>query len=463
MKKKKERLGRMFGLIVCMSLFMTTGSMGEVQASGTDPAVQASRVFQVIFPGDTEHIFDFIMDPQKLISQTDAAAYGDSVFEEDATLFFRRMDGRAAEDYSSSSDALVITNVGTEDVDIVLTASITWDSAEGIHMADDPGFPEDMDASLYLALTDGEQTEAIVGEEGASIHTTLKGVSEENGAHQEYRFWLTGAVNENGDWSQAEGAVPKVTVTWDVTSCKAEGTKAEDLLENSSEELPAGKEAAQEETKPEDGLETPKPSKESTDQEDLKPSGTEEEAQGGGTDATEDKPADENEVLSEDGTPAERSDPEEKEPFGEEADQGEGSSGENADPAGQEPSGEGEDPAGQEPSGENEDPAGQEPSGESEDPAGQEPSGENEDTGEKESPEENTDARENEFSEENADAGEKAFSEENIDSKGREFSGENTDARENELFEENINSVEKELSEENTDSVEKELSEETQI
>ncbi len=415
MKKKKERLGRMFGLIVCMSLFMTTGSMGEVQASGTDPSGLDSRVFQVIFPGDTEHIFDFIMDPQKLISQTDAAAYGGSVFEEDATLFFRRMDEKAAEDYSSSSDALVITNVGTEDVDIVLTASISWDSAEGIQMADDPGFPEDMDASLYLALTDGEQTEAIVGEEGASIHTTLKGVSEENGAHQEYRFWLTGAVNENGDWSQAEGAVPKVTVTWDVTSCKAEGTKAEDSLENGSEELPAGKEAAQEETKPEDGLETPKPSKESTDQEDLKPSGTEEEAQGGGTDATEDKPADENEVSSEDGTPSERSDPEEKEPFGEETDQGEGSSGENADPAGLEPSGESEDPAGLEPSGENEDPAGQEPSGESEDPAGQEPSGENEDTGEKESPEENADAGKKEFSGENAGVAEQKFSGEDAD------------------------------------------------
>ena len=415
MKKKKERLGRMFGLIVCMSLFMTTGSMGEVQASGTDPSGLDSRVFQVIFPGDTEHIFDFIMDPQKLISQTDAAAYGGSVFEEDATLFFRRMDEKAAEDYSSSSDALVITNVGTEDVDIVLTASISWDSAEGIQMADDPGFPEDRDESLYLALTDGEQTEAIVGEEGASIHTTLKGVSEENGAHQEYRFWLTGAVNENGDWSQAEGAVPKVTVTWDVTSCKAEGTKAEDSLENGSEELPAGKEAAQEETKPEDGLETPKPSKESTDQEDLKPSGTEEEAQGGGTDATEDKPADENEVSSEDGTPSERSDPEEKEPFGEETDQGEGSSGENADPAGLEPSGESEDPAGLEPSGENEDPAGQEPSGESEDPAGQEPSGENEDTGEKESPEENADAGKKEFSGENAGVAEQKFSGEDAD------------------------------------------------
>lgn len=63
-EKEKERLGRMFGLIVCMSLFMTTGSMGEVQASGTDPSGLDSRVFQVIFPGDTEHIFDFIMDPQ---------------------------------------------------------------------------------------------------------------------------------------------------------------------------------------------------------------------------------------------------------------------------------------------------------------------------------------------------------------------------------------------------------------
>ena len=72
------------------------------------------------------------MDPQKLISQTDAAAYGGSVFEEEATLFFRRRDGEVPEDYSSSSDALVITNAGTAEADLTVTAEISMDSKESL-------------------------------------------------------------------------------------------------------------------------------------------------------------------------------------------------------------------------------------------------------------------------------------------------------------------------------------------
>lgn len=207
--------------ITGISLLMTAGSMGSVMAGETvlpEPIAEEERsqrqVFQVTFPSDTEHVFDFIMDPQKLISQTDAAAYGGSSFEEDATLFFRRTDGNVAEDYSSSSDALVITNRGTADVDIVLTADVSLDSAAGIVMTDDREFTDDTDAGLYLALTDGEHTVAIDGEKGASIRTMLRGAAGENETYSEYRFWLTGAVNEKGDWSAVTGGVPEVTVTW---------------------------------------------------------------------------------------------------------------------------------------------------------------------------------------------------------------------------------------------------------
>ncbi len=175
------------------------------------------EVYQTVLPADTEHVFDFIMDPQKLISRTNAAAYGNCTFEEGATLFFRRSDGECEEDYRSSSDALVISNRGTADVDIVLTAGISSDSMGGITLTDDRDFTEDTGASLYLALTDGEHTALIDGEEGASLHAVLKGRSEENGEECSYRFWLTGAVNENGDWSEVKDAVPKVTVTWSVT------------------------------------------------------------------------------------------------------------------------------------------------------------------------------------------------------------------------------------------------------
>lgn len=210
-----------------------TASQPDSTEAGTEQEAK-SGIFQVIFPSDTEHVFDFIMDPQKLISQTDAAAYEGSVFEEDATLFFRRRDGGVPEDYSSSSDALVITNAGTADVDLTVTASISMDSMEGIALTGDREFMDDTGASLYLALTDGEHTAAIDEEEGASICTALKGVSSESGTVSEYRFWLTGAVNENGDWSAVESAVPKVTVTWNVTPHEPEQPEEDHRPEESN-------------------------------------------------------------------------------------------------------------------------------------------------------------------------------------------------------------------------------------
>ncbi|MCI8585917.1 MAG: hypothetical protein HFI92_08470, partial [Lachnospiraceae bacterium] len=217
-KRKIHRLSCVLVWMTVISFLPLLCPMGRVMASQPETAEPGAKqvaegdIFQVIFPSDTDHVFDFIMDPQKLISQTDAAAYGGSVFEEDATLFFRRRDGEVPEDYSSSSDALVITNAGTAEADLTVTAEISMDSMEGIALTEDREFVDDTGASLYLALTDGKDTVPI-GEEGATIHTGLKG---------EYRFWLTGAVNENGDWSSVEGAVPKVTVTWNVASHEEE-------------------------------------------------------------------------------------------------------------------------------------------------------------------------------------------------------------------------------------------------
>ena len=213
MKKniKKFILPGMAGLMMSGSLFMAPDLAGEVRAEEED-------VFQVLFPTDTDHVFDFIMDPQGLICMTDAAAYGDLTFEEGATLFFRRQDGRVEEDYSSSSDVLVITNMGTADVEIVLSASILSDSMEKITLTDDSTFTDDTEASLYLALTDGECTVPVTGETDTVIRATLPGSREAEGAHGEYRFWLVGAVNSGGDWSEVTDEAPKVTVTWSASA-----------------------------------------------------------------------------------------------------------------------------------------------------------------------------------------------------------------------------------------------------
>lgn len=247
-----------YGAVACMGISGANIPARCVLAGETVPVETETKTddnfFQVVLPSNTEHVFDFIMDPQKLISQTNAAAYGGSTFEDNSTLFFRRTDGGASEDYSSSSDALVITNTGTVDVDLVLTASVSLDDTEGMTMTDDCNFTDDTDASLYLALTDGKNTVAIDREKGASVSAMLSGISEEGGTGSEYRFWLTGAVNEKGDWSEVTGAVPEVTVTWCVSPRRAavpEDTVMEEKNSPKSTELPAGNNNETEEDRPE--------------------------------------------------------------------------------------------------------------------------------------------------------------------------------------------------------------------
>ncbi len=221
------------GLILAISVMMPQRPSAAEDSSGTATPATAERqamdageidtqgerardgLVQVVMPTNTEHVFDFIMDPQELIATTDAAAYDGSRFEEDATVFFRRLDGGAEMDYSSSSDALTILNKGEEDVRVTLVASISPDSLAGITMSDDPGFPDNTEASLYLALTDGEFTVPVGSGRDAVIEGVIPGVLEGE-APNEYSFRIVGAANKAGDWSEVTEAAPKITVTWTV-------------------------------------------------------------------------------------------------------------------------------------------------------------------------------------------------------------------------------------------------------
>lgn len=185
------------------------------------------KVFRVILPADTSHIFDFIMDPQQLVTQTSAAAYDGSRFEEGATLFFKRDDGKSEDEYSSCSDEIRIANVGTAAVKISLSAWVDPNSVKGISMTEDPDFTNEENPSLYLALKDGERTVPIDSEGNARIEIGMEGALE--GEDNTYSFQLTGAVNSNADWSELTDIAPEVTVTWKVTMEEAED---EEILEN---------------------------------------------------------------------------------------------------------------------------------------------------------------------------------------------------------------------------------------
>lgn len=203
--------------------------VGEVEGS-----VQQD-IYQVVLPTVTEDMFDFIIDPQGLINKTGGAAYDGKSFEEGGTLFFKRNDGRAEEDYSSMSDAITITNRSSVAIDVSVEVSVAADSLEGITMTNDKEFTDDTSASLFLALTDGEDVIPI-GADGVAMNVTVDAAPE--GAYEyiydeetqeytyemssdlsgiefpEYSFQLVGAANGKGDWSELVGVVPKISVAW---------------------------------------------------------------------------------------------------------------------------------------------------------------------------------------------------------------------------------------------------------
>lgn len=244
----KSIFQRFMALALSMVIFL--GTFMTVYAADVEPEEmpeaekvnEKEEVVQVVLPTSAVGIFDFILDPQELIRETDAAAYGGKKFEDGATLFFERSDGRTEEDYASDSDAITITNRGNGPLEVSVNASISVTNAEGLAMTDDREFTDDIGASLYLALTDGETTVPITLDEGADIHVVLPADSEEMGENDQYLFWLTGEANRNGDWSDLKDMEIEVTVTWDVTPIEGEllpVDEVENLLDEEKRATPS--------------------------------------------------------------------------------------------------------------------------------------------------------------------------------------------------------------------------------
>lgn len=245
--KVKGNFGKMTALV--LSAVMAMGSSLITYASEPETAqtsdadmINNDDTVHVILPTDAVEIFDFILDPQELINKTNASVsvYGGKSFEEGATLFFKRSEDESIADYSSTSDAVTITNKGTTPIDVVITAGITVTAKDEFAMTDDREFTEDTRPSLYLALTDGETEVPIMGEEekAASLTITIPPASEEE-ENNEYSFRLTGAANKEGDWSGMEDASFEVAVTWTAVAQEEEVTP-EDEEEMISESEEAG-------------------------------------------------------------------------------------------------------------------------------------------------------------------------------------------------------------------------------
>lgn len=248
MKQDFRRLTALvLSAVMAMGFSLTAYADESEQTQASDSGITENNdTFRVILPTDAVGIFDFMLDPQELIYKTNPSIYEGKVFEEGATLFFKRSEDDALTDYSSTSDAVTIINKGGTPVDVVITAGITVSAKEEFAMTDDREFTDDRRPSLYLALTDGETEVPIMGEgeDAASLAMTILPASEEEGSN-DWSFRLTGAANKEGDWSGMKDISFEVSVIWVVSAREEALEETGTARENEEAGLPGEQDAVQ--------------------------------------------------------------------------------------------------------------------------------------------------------------------------------------------------------------------------
>lgn len=212
----------------------TIGGNGQMAGSVNED------VFSVVVPGcmtgaEAFNGFDFVLDPEMLISKTDAVKYisdsnaGVTGFDENKTLYFLHKRSGTIGD---TSDFVKVTNKSSIDVDISLKPAITGITA--IKLSDTATFADDS-TSMYMAVTDGSTPTAIKADGTTEVKKTIAGninayktVVNASGDYDfalkedvdpadfdTYEFALTGACNDKADWSSiAEN--PNVQITWSI-------------------------------------------------------------------------------------------------------------------------------------------------------------------------------------------------------------------------------------------------------
>ncbi len=248
MKLKKLLVGALSAALIFSSASFAFAAAdptsGELGGQGNVEGAVKTDFFKVELPtvANTDTTYNFILDPQELIKATDAANYTGLTkanFEDGATVFFKNSDSK----YSSKSNALTATNLGSVDADITVEATLsdTVSGAEAIKFNSDSTFEGDTDTSMYLAMTEvsaTEPAESAVEKEGDTTKATLTSKIDknpvssfekavENGEYvyklksdapkdKTYSFAMTGKCNPAGDWTKAKTVQPKVLVTWEV-------------------------------------------------------------------------------------------------------------------------------------------------------------------------------------------------------------------------------------------------------
>lgn len=244
MKKFKQRLAAALAIIMVvgcsMTAFAAEEDSGTVTGSGQLEGTVSTDVWNVTLPttvvGDTT--YNFILDPEGLIAETEATKYSGATFTGETGMFFANVSGGDTV-YSETSDAKTIVNKSSYKVDVTVTATVkaAVSSGNAVALTEDNTFANDSTASIYLALTDGVNTGVVKKATNvATIQSTIGAAPD--GAYEykyadgeysyalkadlssivfeDYSFQLTGACNKAADWADFEDADPQVEIVYSV-------------------------------------------------------------------------------------------------------------------------------------------------------------------------------------------------------------------------------------------------------
>ena len=169
-KKMKKLLALMLAGTMTMGMgvtaFAADATSGDAEGAGELEGHVERDVLAVTLPTNVDAgTFKYIIDPEGLIAETDNAKYADATFEEGASVFFQSAD----KTYTKDSKKLKVTNKGTVNADVTVTAQAA--TSGDVSMAATSGDVSGDAKKLYLGLDVAGKAEKPVKDDASATVT----------------------------------------------------------------------------------------------------------------------------------------------------------------------------------------------------------------------------------------------------------------------------------------------------
>lgn len=231
MKLRRVMAGTLAATLVLgssMMVFAADPQTGNATGTGTSVGHVDKEVLTVTLPTNTDSVFNYWVDPERVIDLAGSLADGTAVTKNDDGVYFKQSDNT----YASSSNAVEFEGKNSVAVDVSVAAEVTAGAAgkDITLVADDDALTAATTPALLMKLTVGTDTKTITSE-GATAKAKLDGVPDNfevkvNNSAYEYAAksgatgWAKTTVKLSGKTNKvdipADMTAPAIKLTWTI-------------------------------------------------------------------------------------------------------------------------------------------------------------------------------------------------------------------------------------------------------